>query len=52
MFIETNEKYSVTPGQPLQQAVDNLFGEDTYYAKVDHAVPERQKRPWERKAEE
>jgi hypothetical protein len=42
----------VTPSQALQQAVDQLFGEDTYYAKVDTTAPERQKRAWERKAED
>jgi hypothetical protein len=25
-----------------------LFGDDTYYAKADHTLPERQKKPWER----
>ena len=39
------------PTQGLQQAVDDLFGEDTYYAKVDTTLPERQKRSWERKSE-
>jgi hypothetical protein len=51
VFIETHENYSVTPSQQLQQAVDGLFGEDTYYAKVDATLPERQKRAWERKAD-
>jgi len=51
VFIETHEKYNVAPSQPLQQAVDDLFGEDTYYAKVDTSLPERQKRSWERKPE-
>jgi len=51
IFIETHEKFGVTPSQPLQQAVDDLFGEDTYYAKVDTSLPERQKRTWERKPE-
>ena len=35
----------------LQQAADELFGEETYYAKVDSSVPERQQRRWERRAE-
>jgi DNA polymerase-3 subunit alpha len=51
VFIETHEMFAVTPTQGLQQAVDDLFGEDTYYAKVDTTLPERQKRAWERKAE-
>ena len=51
IFIETHENYSVTPTQQFQQSVDDLFGEETYYAKVDTALPERQKRAWERKPE-
>jgi DNA polymerase-3 subunit alpha len=51
VFIETHERYGVTPTQQLQQAVDELFGEDTYYAKVEMSLPERPKRAWERKAE-
>ena len=49
VFIETHDKYHVTPSQSLQQAVDGLFGEETYYAKADMSMPERQKRVWERK---
>jgi DNA polymerase-3 subunit alpha len=51
IFIETHENYSVTPTQQLQQAVDEVFGEDTYYAKVDTSLPERQKRVWEKKSD-
>lgn len=51
VFIETHENFAVMPTQGLQQAVDDLFGEDTYYAKVDTTLPERQKRSWERKSE-
>ena len=49
VFVDTNERYSVTPSLALQQAVDSLLGEDTYYAKVDTSLPERQRRQWERK---
>jgi hypothetical protein len=28
-----------------------LFGEDTYYVKVDTTLPERQARRWERKGD-
>jgi DNA polymerase III subunit alpha len=51
VFIETHDKFSVTPTQQLQQSVDDLFGEETYYARVDSTLPERQKRSWERKAD-
>jgi hypothetical protein len=33
----------------LQQEADAQFGEETYYAKVDASLPERQRR-WERKS--
>ncbi len=49
VFIETHENFSVTPSPQLQQAADELFGEETYYAKVDTALPERAPRKWERK---
>jgi DNA polymerase-3 subunit alpha len=51
VFIEAHERFGVTPSQALQQAVDEMFGEDTYYAKVDTALPERAPRQWERRAE-
>jgi DNA polymerase-3 subunit alpha len=49
VFIETHEKFYVTPSAALQQAVDDLFGEDTWYARVDTSLPERQRKPWERR---
>jgi DNA polymerase-3 subunit alpha len=51
IFIETHERYSIAPSLQFQQATDELFGEDTYYAKVDVSLPERAPRRWERKAE-
>src|SRR5262249_43699725 len=51
IYIETHEKYFVTAGPQLQQATDELFGEETYYAKVDPTLPERPQRRWERRAE-
>jgi DNA polymerase III subunit alpha len=47
-FIETHEKFFVAPSVQLQKAVDEIFGEDTYYAKADTTVPERPQRRWER----
>jgi DNA polymerase-3 subunit alpha len=49
IFVDTNERYSVNPSLTLQHAVDALLGEDTYYAKVDTSLPEKQRRVWERK---
>jgi len=51
IFIETHDKYFVAPSRQLQKAADDLFGEETYYAKVDTTPPERTKRAWERKSE-
>jgi hypothetical protein len=51
IFVDTNERFSVTPSLKLQQEADARFGEETYYAKVDTTLPERAPRRWERKAE-
>jgi DNA polymerase-3 subunit alpha len=49
IFVQTHERWFVTPSMALQKAVDDLFGEDTYYAKADTALPERAPRRWERR---
>ncbi len=49
IFMDTNERFNVTPSLKLQHDADARFGEDTYYAKVDTALPERAPRRWERK---
>jgi DNA polymerase-3 subunit alpha len=51
VFIATHDNFHVAPSRELQQAVDDLFGEDTYYVKVDTSLPERQARRWERKSD-
>jgi DNA polymerase III subunit alpha len=50
-FIEAHERFFVAPSQQLQQAADAMFGAETYYAKVDTALPERTARRWERSSE-
>jgi len=50
VFIESHQRYSVKPSAALQQAVDDKFGEDTYYAKVDMTLPQRTLRQWEKKS--
>ncbi|MDX1950935.1 MAG: DNA polymerase III subunit alpha [Verrucomicrobiota bacterium] len=50
IFVETHERYSVTPTRQLAETIDQLFGEETYYAKVDTSLPERAMKPWERKS--
>ena len=52
VFVEAHETFAVAPSHPLQEAVDRAFGEDTYYAKVDTSLPERQKRQWERRPDD
>ena len=49
VFVESHENFRVNPSRELQQAVDDLLGEETYYAKVDTSLPERTKRMWEKK---
>jgi DNA polymerase-3 subunit alpha len=51
VFIEAHERFAVDPSLELQQAIDAMFGEETYYAKVDPSLPERAPRQWERKAD-
>ncbi len=51
VFVETHERFAVAPSPGLQQAADGLFGEETYYAKVDTSLPERPPRTWERRPE-
>jgi hypothetical protein len=50
IFVETHERYFVTPSILLEHSANELFGEETYYAKVDTSLPERQRR-WERRTE-
>ncbi|PYK59664.1 MAG: hypothetical protein DME21_12675, partial [Verrucomicrobia bacterium] len=49
VFVETHERFGVLPSIELQKAVDGMFGEETYYAKVDTTPPGRAPRRWERK---
>ena len=51
VFVETHERFQVTPSRELQQAADDQFGEETYYAKVDTSLPERTPRRWEKRSE-
>jgi DNA polymerase-3 subunit alpha len=51
VFLETHERFGVTPSRELQQDADRLFGEETYYVKVDTSLPERAPRRWERRNE-
>jgi len=52
VFMETHENFFVAPSRQLQQAADESFGEETYYAKVDTSPPERPPRRWEQRRPE
>jgi len=52
VFIETHDKFFVTASRELQRAADDLFGEETYYARVDTSLPEKPKRAWEKRERE
>jgi len=49
VFVSTHENFFVAPSLELEKAANELLGEETYYAKVDTSLPERQRRNWERK---
>ena len=51
VFVESSDHYNVAPSRELQRAANDLFGEGTYYARVDTSLPERAKRVWEKKAD-
>lgn len=50
IFIETHDRYFVAPSNEFEQAVNDLLGEESYYVKVDTKLPEREKKPWEKKS--
>ena len=49
VFVDTNERFKITPSLELEHAANKLFGEETYYAKVDTSLPEKTRRSWEKK---
>ncbi len=49
IFIGVHERFGVTPSLDLEHAANQLFGEQTYYAKVDTTLPEKPRRSWEKK---
>jgi len=51
VFLEAHSHFSVTPSAELQRAADAMFGEGTYYAKVDVRLPAKAPRRFERRAE-
>jgi DNA polymerase-3 subunit alpha len=51
VFLETHDRYRVAPSREFEQAVDDMLGEESYYAKVDTGVPERAQRRWGKRGE-
>ncbi len=49
VFMEVHERFSVLPSLELEHEANRLFGEKTYYARVDASLPEKARRSWERK---
>jgi len=49
VFVGAHERFGVTPSLELEHAANKLFGEQTYYAKVDTSLPEKARRSWEKK---
>ena len=49
IFLQTHERFGVTPSLELEHAANKLFGEKTYYARVDASLPEKTRRSWEKK---
>ena len=51
VFIEAHEKYGVDPSLELEEAVNELLGEEGYHVSVVQALPERERRRWEKRTE-
>ena len=49
IFIGAHERFGVLPSLELEHEANRLFGEKTYYARVDTSLPEKQRRSWEKK---
>jgi len=49
VFVGAHERFAVMPSLELEQAANKLFGEKTYYARVDTSLPEPKRRYREKK---
>ena len=49
VFVQAHERFGITPSLELEHEANRLFGEKTYYAAVDKALPEKARRAWEKK---
>ena len=50
VFLEASDNFNVKPGRDFYSAANEMFGPDTYYAKVDMTLPEPQNRYKKRSA--
>jgi DNA polymerase-3 subunit alpha len=49
IFVQTHDRFGVTPSLELEHAANRQFGEKTFYAVVDRTLPEKARRSWEKK---
>ncbi|HEV2694386.1 MAG TPA: DNA polymerase III subunit alpha [Verrucomicrobiae bacterium] len=49
IFVEAHERFAVMPSMELEHAANRQFGDKTFWAVVDKALPEKAKRSWEKK---
>jgi DNA polymerase-3 subunit alpha len=49
VYIEAHDRYFVAPTRDFEKDVNDLCGEETFFAKVDTTLPERQRRAWEKR---
>jgi DNA polymerase-3 subunit alpha len=50
IFMETHDRYFVAPTNEFELAINEMLGEETYYVNVDTKMPERERKPWEKKS--
>ena len=49
IFVSAHERFGVAPSVELEHAANRQFGDKTFYAVVDKALPEKARRSWEKK---
>jgi DNA polymerase-3 subunit alpha len=49
-YLETNERYSISPSPSFEKAIDEVFGMGAFRPISDRTLPERPARKWEKKS--
>ncbi len=49
IFIESHDRFRVTPSKEFEARVETLFGAESFYAKVDSTLPERSVKKYEKR---